>query len=73
MSDNLNNLTIRGDVEMTNNSKDLELFKEELEYLINKHSIDNFCNIPDFILSKNIIAHIKSLKNTLQKVQEFID
>ncbi len=44
-------------------------FQKELEQLINKHSIENECDIPDFILAEmicNIISAIgPNFKRTL--------
>jgi len=44
-------------------------FKKELEELINKHSIENKCDIPDFLLASMICDFIevigKSFKKTL--------
>ena len=49
---------------MTNIDKD---FIEELVTLINKHSIDNELNTPDFILAQYIILCLKGLKITVKK------
>ena len=47
----------------------MENFKKELETLINKHSIENECDMPDFILAEMIVNFIKAvgtpIKNTL--------
>ena len=44
-------------------------FKKELEVLINKHCIENECDMPDFILAEMICGIIsemgKSFKKTL--------
>lgn len=46
-----------------------EEFKKELKELINKHCIENDCDIPDFILAEMICGFIvesgKSIKKTL--------
>lgn len=39
-------------------------FKKELETLINRHSIDNDLNTPDFILAEYIIKCLTNLKIT---------
>ncbi len=36
-------------------------FKKELESLINKHCIENYCDIPDFLLADMICKIIKSI------------
>ena len=33
----------------------MEEFKKELEVLINKHSIENECDMPDFLLAEMIV------------------
>ena len=37
----------------------MEEFKKELENLINKHSIENLCDMPDFILAEMMIGIIQ--------------
>lgn len=36
-------------------------FKEELTCIINKYSVDNYYNIPDFILAEYIIRHLENM------------
>jgi len=47
----------------------MKLFKKDLETLINQHSIENHCDIPDFLLAElicNLILQIgDSTKKTL--------
>lgn len=38
-----------------------EGFKNELESLINKHSIENKCDVPDFILSDMVVSFIEAI------------
>jgi len=42
-------------------------FKKELEYLLNRYSIDNECNIPDYVLANYIVEYIKSIKGDRRK------
>jgi hypothetical protein len=39
-------------------------FKKDLENLLNKYSIDNDCNTPDFILAEHLVGCIEILKQT---------
>lgn len=43
-----------------------EAFKKELEQLINKHSIENGSNTPDFLLSEFIMASLAAYGATVQ-------
>lgn len=36
-----------------------DAFRQELEVLINKHSIDNECEIPDWILATYLTSSVK--------------
>lgn len=36
-------------------------FREELTHLINKHSIENYCDMPDFILAKLVCGLITTI------------
>ena len=46
-----------------------EKFKKELKMLINKYSIENLCDVPDFILADMVFAFMKTqgeqIKRTL--------
>jgi hypothetical protein len=42
-------------------------FEKELKNLINKHSIENESNTPDFILSKYLIGCLKAFTTTTQQ------
>lgn len=37
-------------------------FKKELTILLNKYSIDNKVNLPDFILAETVVNHIKNIR-----------
>jgi len=50
-----------------NTDNNLVEFKTELTKLINKYSIENMCDIPDFLLSKSICNYIKILSATLKE------
>ena len=39
----------------------MKKFKKELEELINKHSIENECDMPDFLLAEMIVNIIKGI------------
>jgi len=44
-----------------------EKFEKELTELLNKYSMDNDCNTPDFILSEMIMGMLKVIKHTNKK------
>lgn len=37
-------------------------FQKELEALINRHSMDNECNTPDFLLAEYLVACLAAYK-----------
>lgn len=41
-------------------------FEKELRVLLNTYSIDNECNIPDYILADLICENISSLSSTMK-------
>lgn len=41
-------------------------FEEELTNLINKHSIENTCDMPDFLLSNMIVNFINSVGKNIK-------
>ena len=45
----------------------MEKFEKELEALINKHSIENKCDMPDFILARMIVAFIKAVGSPIKQ------
>ena len=48
-----------------------ELFEKELRSLINKHSIDNDVNIPDFILFESIQKQIEFLNSMVDQLNDW--
>jgi hypothetical protein len=46
---------------VTTNGKDLTQFEKELTELINKHSVENVVNMPDFMLSKMMTEMIGTI------------
>lgn len=46
-------------------------FEKELEHLLNKYSIDNDCNTPDFILAKYIVDSLEPLKQMINTRAEW--
>lgn len=48
----------------------IEQFKKELEVLINKYSIENICDTPDFLLAEIIIDIIVT---TGPKIKKLLD
>jgi len=49
----------------------MEEFKKELEELINKHSIENECDMPDFILAEMIVKFIEAVGNPIKKTLDW--
>ena len=49
----------------------IELFEKELESLINKYSIENYCDIPDFLLAKLIVTTIINTGQTFKTVLDW--
>lgn len=49
------------------NPLDLPLphFQEDLRAIINKHSLDNACNTPDFILAEMIAGQIEAYRKAV--------
>ncbi|MBW1812110.1 MAG: hypothetical protein JRJ39_00180 [Deltaproteobacteria bacterium] len=47
--------------------KGMEPFREELEQLINKHSIENYCDMPDFLMADMICGFIDTVGASVKK------
>jgi hypothetical protein len=45
----------------------MDSFKKELEDLINKHSIENECDMPDFLLAEMICRFISICGDSMKK------
>lgn len=45
----------------------LDEFERELTQLINKHSLENLCNTPDFVLAKDLRLHLEMLAGTIKE------
>lgn len=45
----------------------MDKFKKELEGLINKHCVENECDMPDFLLAEMIVEIIKSVGKPFKK------
>lgn len=45
-------------------ASNMKLFEDELENLINRYSIENYCDIPDFLLAKLITNLIETIGET---------
>lgn len=43
------------------------IFRKELEGLLNKHSIENGCDMPDFLLAEMIIRFIQAVGEPIRK------
>jgi len=46
-------------------------FGKELEHLINRYSIDNELETPDFILAENIVGYLGNLQKTNLKREKW--
>lgn len=49
----------------------MEKFKKELENLINRHRIENKCDMPDFILAEMICGIIKEIGFSVKKTLDW--
>lgn len=45
----------------------MDKFQKELEGLINSHSIENECDVPDFLLAEMIVNFIRAIGNPIKK------
>lgn len=41
-------------------------FQDELRVLLNRHSLDNACETPDFILAGMLTEHLEAYRKTIQ-------
>ena len=48
-----------------------EQFEKELEHLINKHNIENTCDVPDFIMADMIVKFIEAIGNPIKKTLDW--
>ncbi len=46
-------------------------FQKELADLINSHSIENICDVPDFLLAEMVINFIQSIGNPIKKTLDW--
>ncbi len=49
----------------------MKAFQKELENLINKHSIENICDVPDFILAEMIVRIIEGIGVPIKKTLDW--
>lgn len=49
----------------------IDNFQKELEGLINKHSIENECDVPDFILAEMVVGFIQSIGPQVKKTLDW--
>lgn len=49
----------------------MQAFQNELEQLINKHSIENQCDIPDFLLAETICRFIQAIGTPFKKTLDW--
>jgi len=63
------NNTVKYIGEKTDTSTDK--FEKELEELLNSHSIENLCDMPDFLLAKMIIGFIKGVGGPIKKTLDW--
>jgi len=46
-------------------------FKKELEELLNSHSIENECDMPDFLLAEMIVGFIQAVGQPIKKTLDW--
>ena len=56
---------------MANEPTTIELFEKELERLINKYSIENEADVPDFILARMLCDIIMAMGPNIKKVLDW--
>jgi len=49
----------------------MEYFKKELEVLINRHSIENKADVPDFILAEMVCVFIRSIGPQIKRTLDW--
>lgn len=49
----------------------MEEFQKDLENLINQHSIENICDIPDYLLAELIVGFIQTLGPVIKKTLDW--
>ncbi len=49
----------------------MEEFRKELEILINRHNIENYIDVPDFLLAELICETIKTVSPTTKKILDW--
>jgi len=49
----------------------VDKFRKELEILINKHSMENFSNTPDFILANFLTACLVAFDSATRRREEW--
>jgi hypothetical protein len=54
----------------TFNNELINKFSKELEQLINRHSVDNALNTPDYILSNYLINCLETFDNTIKEIEK---
>lgn len=42
-------------------------FEQELQALINRHSVDAHCETPDFLLAENVVSHLKATRDMVNR------
>lgn len=52
--------------------EDTKTFEQELEYIINKHSLENASNTPDFILAGYLMACLRAWNIHINKRSEWM-
>lgn len=51
----------------------MEEFERELISLINRHSLENMCDMPDFVLAKYLVMCLETLTETVRKNEQWND
>lgn len=60
-------------IKISKNMSDNKLtnFEKELQHLINRYSLENGSNTPDFILAKYLVSCLESFNNTVKSRQKW--
>lgn len=51
---------------------DKNQFKKELQRLLNFYSVDNYCNIPDYLLADLLVQHVELLASAVERGRKMI-
>jgi len=51
----------------------IEGFKKDLEHIINLHSMENMCDMPDYMMAEHICNYLRTLSGTVRARDRWFD